>query len=460
MNRPLRMRRAAARRHRVWRRVGPALGLAACTVGAFGAVWAAGAAGTVGAATDPTYAALRAARPDGRVAAVHGLVLDRDVFHFELESGTVHFLEPVAGRTIGAVFLGRGTLRLSPASAAERRQLALELGEGKDFEVLTDSFDELVLLFGDDTAQEIALAAPIEKHAPDPRARQLYERWLERQRRDFRLNLQLRLLRDLLDVPAPAPGAGGTGVFLALLAGKKLPPSLVALDPDGAGSLVRGLRLGHEPALLWVEDPHRGGAWYLSDRRAALQSRAGLPHAPVEPPARALHYWVATTVPRDTDLAGVTTIRIAVTVPDLRVLPIQLMPRLRIDEAVYGPGPRGAPADAAALPPPPAGPAAPAPPGARAARGAGGGAGPRARAEVEPGGGGDPGGRQGGRRGCGRGLPGGAGQGLGGAAAHRLPRRRGARGRRRQELRRPGARELVPQPRRVRRARAFRPCVP
>lgn len=395
------------RRHRFPWQVAPALGLAAWTAWALGAAWAAGAvrtetlaaraaaapsasaaapsassapgapanavragSGGGGAVTDPTYAALRAARPDGRVAAVHGLVLDRDVFHFELESGTVHFLEPVAGRTVGAVFLGRGTLRLSPASAAERRQLALELGEGKDFEVLTDSFDELVLLFGDDTAQEIALAAPIEKHAPDPRARQVYERWLERQRRDFHLNLQLRLLRDLLNVPAPAaaapgpagappapaqyPGAAGTGVFLALLAGKKLPPALVALDPDGAGSLVRGpLRLGHEPALLWAEDPHRGGAWYLSDRRAALQSRAGLPPAPAAPPARALHYWVATTVPRDTDLAGVTTIRIAVSVPDLRVLPIQLMPRLRIDEAVYGPAPRGAPADAAALPPEP-----------------------------------------------------------------------------------------------------------
>jgi Peptidase family M1 domain len=405
MNRPLGMPWAALR-HRVSRQVAPALGLAVWTVGALGAAWAVGAvrAGTLaaraaappsasaaapsapsassspgppatasragsggggGAVTDPTYAALRAARPDGRVAAVHGLVLDRDVFHFELESGAVHFLEPVAGRTIGAVFLGHGTLRLSPATAAERRQLALELGEGKDFEVLTDSFDELVLLFGDDTAQEIALAAPIEKHAPDPRAKQVYERWLERQRRDFQLNLQLRLLRDLLNVPAPAaaapgpagaapapaPGAPGAGVFLALLAGKKLPPALVALDPDGAGSLVRGpLRLGHEPALLWVEDPHRGGAWYLSDRRAALQSRAGLPPAPVEPPARALQYWVATTVPRDTDLAGVTTIRIAVSVPDLRVLPIQLMPRLRIDEAVYGPAPRRSPADAAALP--------------------------------------------------------------------------------------------------------------
>ena len=365
-----------------WLRAALPLGLAVCSWTAAGrlalpaasaAAPAVTAAGGGAVVSDPTYAALRAARPDGRVAAVHGLVLDRDVFHFELESGVVHFLEPVAGRTVGAVFLGRGTLRLNPASAAERRQLALELGEGKEFEILTDSFEELVLLFGDDTAQEIGLAAPIEKRAPDPRARQVYERWLERQRRDFHLNLQLRLLRDLLNAPsvqsvAPAaalasatapppatgPGGGGPGgVFLALLAGKKLPPALLALDPDGAGSLVRGARLGRETALLYVEDPHRGGAWYLSDRRAEVASRGRSPRAPFETPTRALHYWVATTVPRDTDLAGVTTVRFAVSAPGLRVLPIQLMPRLRIDEAVYGRAPTVARAAAAA--PPPAG---------------------------------------------------------------------------------------------------------
>src|SRR5260370_27838286 len=189
----------------------------------------AGAGGAAAAAvTDPTYAALRAARPDGRVAAVHGLLLDRVVFIFELESGAVPFLEPVAGRTTGGVSLGRGTLRLNPATAVERRQLALELGEGKDFEVLTDSFDELVLLFGDDTAQEIAAAAPIEKHAPDPRARQVYERWLERQRRDFHLNLQLRLLRDLLNARAPAAAAPAPAVVGPAPAA---PPGARALPP-------------------------------------------------------------------------------------------------------------------------------------------------------------------------------------------------------------------------------------
>lgn len=313
------------------------------------------------AAADPVYVALRAARPDGRVVAVHGLVLDRDVFHLELESGTIHFLEPVAGRTVGAVFLGHGTLRLNPATLAERRQLALELGEGKDFEVLTDSFEEMVLLFADDTAKEIELAAPAVRGAPDPRARQVYERWQKRLRQDFHVNLQVRLLRDLLNTPTLT-----SGVFLALVEGKKLPPSMAAVDPDGAGALLRGLRLGREPSLLYVEDPRRGGLWYASDPRARAASARRPPRKAL---ARALHYWVATTVPRDTDLGGVTTIRFKVTAPGLRVLPIQLLARLRIAEAAYGlappvpPTPPATPAPAAATAVrahPAAGPAAPA----------------------------------------------------------------------------------------------------
>src|SRR4051794_12351688 len=53
------------------------------------------------AAPDPTYAALRNARPDGRRMEVKNLALDRDVFHFQFDSGTFHLLAPVDGRTIG-----------------------------------------------------------------------------------------------------------------------------------------------------------------------------------------------------------------------------------------------------------------------------------------------------------------------------------------------------------------------
>jgi hypothetical protein len=294
-------------------------------------------------AVDATYAALRAAQLDGRVAVVHGLALDRDAYHFELD-GVVHFLAPVAGRTIGAVFLGRGTVRLSPASAAERRQLALELGAGADFEVLTDSFDEMVLLFADDTPEEIAQTAPIEQRAADPRAAKVLAGWLARQRQDFHLNLQLRLLRDLLNHPHMT-----SGVFMALFAGAKVPTALAAVDPEGAGGIIRNARLGREQTVLYVTDAHRGGAWYLSDSRGEIESGR---HRPAARLARALDYRVETSVLRDTDVAGVTAVRFEVLQGGLRVLPLLLTPRLRILDAYYGVLP--------AAPPPAAEAAAPA----------------------------------------------------------------------------------------------------
>jgi hypothetical protein len=60
------------------------------------------------AAADPTYAALRGAKPDGRKIQVQNLVLERDTFRFQLDSGALHLLAPVDGRTVGALFVGRG----------------------------------------------------------------------------------------------------------------------------------------------------------------------------------------------------------------------------------------------------------------------------------------------------------------------------------------------------------------
>src|SRR5215211_7498349 len=110
-----------------------------------------GAAGHAAPIADPTYTELRNARPDGRRVPVQGLTLERDVFRFQFDSGAFHFLAPVEGRTVGAVFVGQGSLKLVPATPAETRQLALSSGGDKGFESLTEEFGELVLLFADDT---------------------------------------------------------------------------------------------------------------------------------------------------------------------------------------------------------------------------------------------------------------------------------------------------------------------
>ena len=77
------------------------------------------------AASDPTYNALREARPDGRSIALTNFTFDRDVYHFTL-NGSLSLLAPVDGVTPGAVFVGQGEYTLTPVMPEEQRQLALE----------------------------------------------------------------------------------------------------------------------------------------------------------------------------------------------------------------------------------------------------------------------------------------------------------------------------------------------
>src|SRR3954470_23331035 len=118
-----------------------------------------GLAAPIQAATDPTYAALRGAKPDGRKIPVQSLVLERDAFRFQLDSGALYLLAAVAGSTVGAVCVGQGSYRLSPATPYESRQLAISSGADKGFEALTDTFETLLLLFTDGTLAEL------ERHA-------------------------------------------------------------------------------------------------------------------------------------------------------------------------------------------------------------------------------------------------------------------------------------------------------
>jgi hypothetical protein len=305
------------------------------------AVLCAALAAPLAAAPDPMYTALRNARPDGRKIAVQNLSLDRDVFHFQFDSGTFHFLAPVDGRTVGAVFVGHGSYRLTPATPNERRQLALSSGAGagtsQDFEALSDSFDSLVLLFVDDTDAELQLKAPpVQTGPPDPHAAQVYEACLKRQRKDFKTNFHLRVLQDLLNAPGVT-----TGLFMALIDSPKVPPALAAIDPNGAEALRLSERLGGEDVIFYVADPNKGGAWYLSDRQAELANHRALPEKRL---ADALDYRIETTVEKSEDIAGITIVHFKPLVAELRVLPVQLMQRLRIGEASWSLAGAGAPA--------------------------------------------------------------------------------------------------------------------
>jgi hypothetical protein len=87
-----------------------------------------------------------------KVASVSNLVITRDRIRIVLDSGTLHFTQPVNGVVFGAVFSGQGRLQMGPPNAQEAQQLQLFTKEGE----LNQPFSEAVFAFTDKTFEEVA----------------------------------------------------------------------------------------------------------------------------------------------------------------------------------------------------------------------------------------------------------------------------------------------------------------
>jgi hypothetical protein len=284
-------------------------------------------ASTASAPDATAYRDLRASRPDGRSITVKGLTLERDAYRITLQSGAVHFLAPLGGDTFAAVFIGQGSYILSPATPAERRHLQLVAGST---EVLTDRFTKLILLFTDKTAAEVLAHAPVTTGAPDPAAVRAYEDYLNRERDDVLPNLHLRVLADLLNRPARTDG-----VFLAFVEGQSHSPVLLAIDPLGISNLTpRFSFFGGEEVVLFSFNNQNGGLWYSSTFKGQATNGRG---KPVRMLADASHYDIDTTLDGGA-LRGTTTITFTPNADGIRVLPIELFPRLRIRTATIDRG--------------------------------------------------------------------------------------------------------------------------
>lgn len=283
-------------------------------------------ASTASAQDATEYRDLRGSRPDGRRIPVKDLVLERDAFRITLQSGAVHLLAPAGGTTFGAVFIGQGNYLLNPATAAERRHLQLLSGST---EVLRDQFSKLILLFTDRTAAEVLAHAPVVTGAPEQAATRAYEDYLGRQRNDLP-NLHLRVLADLLNRPTRTDG-----VFMAFVEGQNYSPVLLAIDPLGISNLTKSFSFyGGEEVALFSFNTMNGGLWYSSTYASQAVNGRG---KPVRMLADASHYDIDTTLD-GAALRGTTTITFAPTMDGIRVLPLELFPRLRIRTAIVDRG--------------------------------------------------------------------------------------------------------------------------
>jgi hypothetical protein len=261
------------------------------------------------AASDPTYTALRAARPDGHFIALNNFTFDRDVYHFTL-NGNLYLVAQAGGKTAGAVFVGQGSYTLTPATPMELRTLSLYAGDDK-LTQLTENFDRAVFF---DTAL-IAAAGAIKEGAPNGDATGAFEDFLKKERKNFNSNFHIRVLQEVLDAP-PTP------LFLAYVHGKKYPPAILAVDP-----------FDREPSVYWAGDDTKGGLWYSAYLKSSYEKGS------VTAPPRAVtadHYTIDTTIASNSELTGTTTMSF---VPnrDSRVIEINLMRKLRIQDAAISP---------------------------------------------------------------------------------------------------------------------------
>ena len=100
----------------------------------------------------PVYDQFRNMTPRGdRLALVHDLALRRDAIAFKLEQGRISLLTSVAGRTVGAVFVGAGSVSFAPPWDVERAQLFRVFGDS----VLNVRISAVAFLFADSTQAEL-----------------------------------------------------------------------------------------------------------------------------------------------------------------------------------------------------------------------------------------------------------------------------------------------------------------
>ena len=259
------------------------------------------------AAADPSYTALRAARPGTRTIALNNFTFERDVLRFTL-TGKLVLLDPVEGKTPGAVFLGQGSYELKPSTPAEQRQLAIYTGDDK-LATVSDQFDSAVFLGSALVAAAEKSSAPVAS-AADANAGERWNEYLKKQRKDFRTNFHIRVLQEMLNAEAEP-------YFFVWLNGKKYPPAILQVDARDK-----------EPVSMLVLHDEKGGMWYSS----RLKGDTAPPKNPLVDPD---HYVIDSTI-KGAELTATSTMKFTVS-SDLRVLPLNLFGKLRISEAAFAP---------------------------------------------------------------------------------------------------------------------------
>ena len=266
----------------------------------------------VGPNSDPTYQALRNLTLGGEAVSVSNFDLKRDADTFHLRSGTVCFVAPVQGKVTGAVFVGDGNFVLAPPLEVERKSLKLLTKEDE----FSEKFEHMVLRFTDSSYDEIKKAGSSATGGCDAGLLKDSENAM-RHGHEMKYNFDARILADVLSA---APGQ----LFVAFVHGKHYnSKELFIVDPHGAPEVAP------EEVELMTYDENKVGIW-TAFRSAA--SEHGATRA-----VRIEHHQLETTLEKNGNLSGKAITTFVSQSKDLRAVPFDLFPTLRV-QSVSGEG--------------------------------------------------------------------------------------------------------------------------
>lgn len=135
------------------------------------------------------------------VGTLRDVVYRHDRVEFHIADAQLYLTEPVAGVRTGAVILGKGRVRVTPPHAVERQQLEKYL----DSSSIDLEFKKMVLRFGDRSADTLEALATPGGRANLGEARKQYRNRHKKFLEDQFLNLDARVLIDLLDRERAGP---------------------------------------------------------------------------------------------------------------------------------------------------------------------------------------------------------------------------------------------------------------
>ena len=267
---------------------------------------------------DTWYHGLRDAAPDpNRGAAVQNLTITRDEATFELIEGELHLMKPIAGRTVGAVFVGRGRFSMTPPTQIERDQLERFF----EAEGLAADIRTAVLFFTDETVDELSASVEWGPRTPPSNARREIEEALKYLSDDDGW-MQRDLMLPMLN--------GSPGFFYAHVAESRGDPVIFTINPYDFEevSLSRRAKETRGQVREVVTQFHQ---------RTDYEQGGSRPQEALDL-VRVHHYDVESTIESNLDFSAVATATVERVATDHRWIPFSLFYELEVDSIVWADG--------------------------------------------------------------------------------------------------------------------------